>query len=631
MNDAFSPLILSLCIAQLLLLVWVWRYFRRVQQRLMAENQDLQHLLTTSSTHSDLMTAELKTRVADKQAELSNSLQVLNCLYKTSQLIESYPQQTLSKVLSDIAQRVQLALSFPDSHVCLSLYGEKFETDNLITAIWCVHFPIRVMGTEIGYLQICQTEADRLSETDESMSCEICVQIGNLLARKKANEELYRLAHTDYLTRLPNRYAFNKLVDEHIRQWQQNCVSGQLLAIVFLDLDRFKNINDSMGHQHGDMLLKIIAERFKTLLKQADVVARLGGDEFIFMILAPSRIDLQATARCILDIIKVPCHVGGRDLSVSGSLGIAVYPQDGTEVDTLVQHADVAMYHAKQAGRNTFQFYRAQMNARTLELLALESDLRTALERQELLLYYQPQFSLHDGQLEGCEALLRWYAPGRGMVPPSEFIMLAEETGLIVPIGEWVLKTACQQLKQWHILGFDYLKMAINVSSLQFRESQFVTQASQILSKSELPMHAVELEITESSIIDDIKLAIEKLHKLRKLGFKVSIDDFGTGYSSLNYLKQFPVDKLKIDCSFVRDLAQGNHDEAIVKTIVMLGHNLNLNVLAEGVETQQQYELLQSYGTDAVQGFLTGKPQDAEQFQRLFLNADTAHQSSSLM
>lgn len=622
MNDLFLSLILSLFIAQTALLVWVWHYFRRVQQQLITKNNDLYNTLTIASDHSELMTAELKTRVADKQAELSNSLRVLNCLYQTSQLIESYPQQHLSKVLSEITLHVQQALSFTESQVCLMLYGEKFETNNAVTAIWCVHLPIRVMGTEVGYLQICQTETNRLSNTDEHMCYEICVQIGNLLARKKANEELYRSAHTDYLTGLPNRYSFNKLVTQHIQQWQQNRLSGQLFAIVFLDLDRFKNINDSMGHQHGDRLLKIIAERFKTLLKQVDVVARLGGDEFIFMILAPSQTDLQATARYILDIIKVPCHVGGRDLSVSGSLGIALYPQDGTAVDTLVQHADVAMYHAKQAGRNTFQFYHAQMNARTLELLALESDLRTALERHELLLYYQPQFSLHSGQLEGCEALLRWYTPGRGMVSPSEFIMLAEETGLIVPIGEWVLKTACQQLKHWHVLGYDYLKMAINVSSLQFRETQFVTQTSQILTQSQLPAYAVELEITESSIISDIKLAIEKLYSLRAQGFKISIDDFGTGYSSLNYLKKFPVDKLKIDCSFVQDLAQGNNDEAIVKTIVMLGHNLNLTVLAEGVETQQQYDLLQSYGTDAVQGFLTGKPQTAEQFHQLFLIAN---------
>jgi len=427
--------------------------------------------------------------------------------------------------------------------------------------------------------------------------------------QKTAEERLDRLAHYDTLTGLPNR----ALLHDRMRQAMARTDRGQtLLAVMFLDLDRFKEINDSLGHAAGDEVLKEAARRLQSCLRSTDTVARLGGDEFTVLFEDVRHVDeISALARKILDAFTEPAEVAGRELHLSTSIGIAVYPLDDHDADTLLRNADIAMYQAKQEGRNNFQFFAADMGARTERHADLRLRLHHALERGEFALHYQPQVALAGGAIFGVEALLRWNDAELGPVPPGQFISLAEEMGLIVPIGDWVLREACRQCKSWLDAGLGPLRVAVNLSPRQFRQKKLAQRIGEILRESGLPAACIEIEITEGIVMKHTERAIATLTELNQLGVQIAIDDFGTGYSSLAYLQRFPVHVLKIDQSFVQAI-RGGTEAPIVNTVIHLAKLLGLKSLAEGVETAEQLEYLRAHGCDSFQGYLFCKPQPAE-------------------
>jgi len=435
-------------------------------------------------------------------------------------------------------------------------------------------------------------------------------------------------AYHDRLTGLPNRLLFGDLLAVSLAETQLQ--RDRLLAVLFLDLDGFKTINDTLGHPTGDILLQQVAERLQSCLREGDVVARWGGDEFAILLPAlPNAQKAHVIALKILAALNVPFHQAGRDLYIKGSVGIAIAPYHGEEADVLLAHADAAMYQAKQEGRNTFRVYTPALGTQMQERLLLEHSLYKALEANEFSLHYQPLLSLSAQTIIGVEALIRWYAPGQDWISPAQFIPLAEETGLIVPLGEWVLQTACQQLMQWRQEAGLPLRLAVNLSARQFRERSLLPTIARILSETGVDPQWLDLEITESTAMQDLALTVEVLHQLRELGLQIAIDDFGTGYSSLASLKHFPIDKLKIDRSFISDLAGDRHDAAIVRAIIALGRGLNLTVVAEGVETAAQLELLRDMGCDVVQGFGISRPLSALAIAD-FLLGNTAHLHSAV-
>ncbi len=438
--------------------------------------------------------------------------------------------------------------------------------------------------------------------------------------RKASEQRIHRLAYYDGLTHLPNRTLFQDRLHTALQYAERH---QEWVVLMFLDLDRFKPINDSLGHAAGDRMLKDVAVRLSACVHEDDTVARMGGDEFT-LLLQPRATREGALNRAIhvaeqiLDSLARPFVLEGREFFVTASIGIALSPQDGRELSQLMKNADTAMYHAKERGKNNFQFYQADMNARALERLELESDLRHALEQGEFLLYYQPQFSGDGKRLTGVEALLRWRHPTRGLVPPGEFVPVLEELGLVVQVGEWVLNEACRQLKAWHRTKMRLPKISVNISARQFADGQLAERIAAIIEDSGLPPACLELELTESILMRDVGQAMAILENLKRLGLCIAVDDFGTGYSSLNYLKQFPIDVLKIDRSFVDGLPDGERDAQIARAIIAMAHSLNLAVIAEGVETHAQLNFLREHGCDEVQGYLFGHPVPAAQFERLF-------------
>ena len=432
---------------------------------------------------------------------------------------------------------------------------------------------------------------------------------------RQYQEELETLANRDNLTGLANR----NLLNERLVQAITNASARQqTLWIAYLDLDRFKFVNDTVGHRVGDRLLKQIAQRLKTSLRDIDTIARVGADEFILLL--PERQDEGEAAedlQQLLNAIAKPVTEDGHEFFLTGSMGVAAFPNDGNDAETLIKHADIAMYRAKEMGRNNLQFFTAAMNQRALERLRIESDLRNALERNEFILHYQPQVDLRTGRIVGMEALLRWQHRELGMVPPGRFIGLAEETGLIVPIGEWVFRTACAQLKAWHDEGFAPLRVAVNLSARQFVQKDLVESIAEILIETGLDPACLEIELTESLVMTDVERAVGVLRNLNYLGVKLSIDDFGTGYSSLSYLKRFPIDVLKIDQSFVRDITLDAEDAAIAVAIISLAHSLKLQVIAEGVETEAQLTFLRRHHCDQMQGYHFSRPVPAPDFLHL--------------
>jgi diguanylate cyclase (GGDEF)-like protein/PAS domain S-box-containing protein len=438
---------------------------------------------------------------------------------------------------------------------------------------------------------------------------------------KTHQDELARQANHDSLTGLPNRNLLWDRIDGACARTQRY---GNFAAVAFLDLDNFKVVNDSLGHTVGDHLLRAVAERLESSLRAIDTVARIGGDEFVLVLSDhKSEQSVSGELQRIVESFSQPFSVDGRELIVTASAGVALYPQDAKDPESLMKSAELAMYRAKESGRNAYQMFTAEMQTRVTERLALEGRLRRALERGEFELHYQPQVDLRSNRVFGCEALIRWRQPELGMIPPASYIPLAEETGLIVPIGEWVLRTACRQCKAWQDAGLPAVAVAVNISARQFREKNLLQLVAAILAETGLAPGQLELEVTESVIMHDAQQVIASLEAFRDMGVRLSVDDFGTGYSSLSYLKRFPVDRLKVDQSFVRDLSTDGDDVAIARAIITLGHTMNLRVIAEGVETPEQLAFLRMHQCDEIQGYLFAKPMPAEEFGKLLESGRT--------
>jgi len=436
------------------------------------------------------------------------------------------------------------------------------------------------------------------------------------IERKRYQVQLEHQANYDSLTGLPNR----TLLHDRLKQAVYAQRTPRNIAVVFMDLDHFKFVNDSLGHSVGDKLLKAMGDRLRGTLREGDTVGRVGGDEFVLILADQNNEEVifRAMQRISAKVAE-PITVEGKELYVTCSAGISLYPQDGPDVDTLLKNADAAMYRAKEHGRSNFQFYTSEMNDRVNERLALEGALRRALERQEFLLHYQQKVDLRSGSIIGAEALVRWMHPEWGLVRPARFISLAEETGLIVPLGEWVLREACRQTRAWLDQGLEPGVVSVNLSARQFRQQDLVRMVSRILEETRLDPAHLEMELTESMVMHNVDSAIATLQGLKSLGVRLSVDDFGTGYSSLSYLKDLPIDALKIDRSFVRDIGGGAEtgEGVLAQAIISLGHNLHLKVVAEGVETDAQVRFLRRHACDEVQGFLYGEPVAPEAHARL--------------
>jgi diguanylate cyclase (GGDEF)-like protein/PAS domain S-box-containing protein len=437
----------------------------------------------------------------------------------------------------------------------------------------------------------------------------------DITARKMTEQRVHHVAQHDVLTGLPNRSLLQDRLGQAVAYANR---SGYPVWVMLIDLDRFKFVNDSMGHKAGDVLLMTVAARLRSSLRDTDTVARLSGDEFVVILSEHAEEPLSTDiVQRVMDSVAQPVMLGTKEFFVTCSIGVAAYPSDGTPADSLIEHADIAMYRAKKLGRNNFQFYTPAMNEESLERVRIESALRNALERNEFVLHYQPQVDLKTGQIVGMEALIRWKHPELGMVPPSRFVGVAEDTGLIVPIGAWVMRTAAAQNKAWQDAGLGRLRVAVNLSARQFSATDLVPGIEQVLLDTGLDPSCLELELTESLFMSDVTPAVELLHRMKRLGVKLSIDDFGTGYSSFSYLSRFPIDVLKIDRSFVNDITHDANDAAIVASIIALAHNLRLSVIAEGVETAEQLDYLRHQGCDEMQGYYFSRPLPAREFEQL--------------
>ena len=456
---------------------------------------------------------------------------------------------------------------------------------------------------------------------NDELKIEHYLAIKRDITEKKAYEErLNIMAHQDALTALPNRLQFSDILT---RRLNASSITGESLAVMFIDLDHFKDVNDTYGHNVGDQLLKEVAFRLMKTMRKGDVIARMGGDEFTVITNGGcTHEDVSEIAQRILDTFDEPVMIMGREHFISASVGISVYPEDADDVEVLVKNADTAMYQAKESGRNAYKFYENDMNQFAQERFLLEASLRRAMSNNEFIVYYQAQVDAGSGCVNGAEALVRWQNPELGLVCPDRFIPVAEQSGLIVEIGEWVLRTACEQNKKWQDLGYPPISMAINISARQFKErGDLLEKIKRTLDETKMDPSFLDLELTESTLMYDPERSAITLKELRQLGVKISIDDFGTGYSSLNYLKRFDVSSVKIDKSFVKDITTNLDDAAISKAVIAMAHGLGLNVLAEGVETIEQLEMLNELDCDNIQGYFINKPMPAEEFTRILLDS----------
>jgi diguanylate cyclase (GGDEF)-like protein/PAS domain S-box-containing protein len=458
---------------------------------------------------------------------------------------------------------------------------------------------------------------------DEQIACFVV----DLSQNKQAQEKLNHLAYHDALTDLPNQVLFKDRLKQAIAYSRR---SDQTHAVLLLNLDRFKTVNDSLGYTAGDRLLQSVAQRLTSCVRESDTVARFGSDEFAILLTQIARPqDAANAARAIKEVLDQAFIFDEQEVFISTSIGISLYPHDDRDTAGLLKSAGAALQRAKVEGGNNYQFYTAGGTTRALKQLVLESNLRGALDRSEFVVHYQPQVTIPDFHLVGMEALVRWRHPSLGLLYPSEFVPLAEDSGLILALGEWVMRDACLQNKAWQDAGLAPMRLSVNFSARQFQQPSFISSVAEILKETNLDPRWLEFEITESSIMKEPEQAIEKLHELKLMGIRVAIDDFGTGYSSLNYLKRFPIDTLKIDKTFVADVCKDPHDTAIVRAIITLGHALDLTVIAEGVETQEQLKYLSSLGCDVVQGFLFSKSLPAPVFEELLLEQRRAAASST--
>lgn len=479
--------------------------------------------------------------------------------------------------------------------------------------------PLRRNGVPIGAFTLYAREVNAFDEAAHKLLAEMAVDISYALdnfareaEQKRAEEHIQLLAHFDQLTGLPNRALFNDRIKYAISSAQR---SNKQLAVLFLDLDHFKNINDTLGHSIGDALLVQLAKRLKSVVREQDTVSRQGGDEFILVLPDTDADGAVHVAEKLLRAVADSYQIEQLELNVTSSIGIAIYPDDGADFESLYKNVDVAMYRAKQDGRNNYRFFTQEMQAHSIRHLKLENALRHALKRDQLRLHYQPQVSLQDGRIIGAEALLRWQHPELGMISPAEFIPIAEASGQILQIGEWVLRTAAHQMKSWMDGGIEPMVIAVNLSAVQFRQVHLPELVTRILEEVQLPPQYLELELTEGVAMDDPLGAIAVMNDLHECGVRMSIDDFGTGYSSLSYLKKFKVYKLKIDQSFVRDISEDPEDKAIVAAIIGMASSLGMRTIAEGVETAGQLSFLRNQGCNEVQGYYFSKPLPADQFE----------------
>jgi diguanylate cyclase (GGDEF)-like protein len=501
----------------------------------------------------------------------------------------------------------------------LSLDPSMSQTDSVWRAKVCAAVALPIVSGQdlVGVLEFFSVNSINSEEPLWLLLKSLTSQIGQFYQRRRAEEALRFVALHDPLTHLPNRAEFSNRLRRAIKQAE---IERHGVAVLFVDIDRFKMFNDSLGHSAGDLLLRECAERITSALRGSDFVARIGGDEFVVMIEK-----VKKTHDIVLVIEKLSAALGksfsvdAQDYIPSASIGISSYPDDGADAEILLKHADIAMYRSKNQGRGSYQFFSPDMNANTVKRLEMEAKLRKALERKEFLLHYQPKLDLRTGRICGLEALIRWQHPDLGMVPPAEFIPLAEETGLIVPIGEWVIRAACGQARIWSARGLERAKVAINLSARQFAHKTLVSDIASVLEEKKLRADCLQVEITESLVMQDPVRTAHTLRQLKAMGIAVSIDDFGTGHSSLSYIKKFPVDILKIDKSFVEGIPGQKEDLAITAAIITMAHGLGLRVIGEGVETQTQFDSLKQLGCDEIQGYFFSKPLPAEEVTRLLL------------
>ncbi len=520
---------------------------------------------------------------------------------------------------------------YTSSHAAQTILASTYALELIRYSTWTLGNVLMALGFWHWLPLVCaikQAEED-LKQANEFLEVQVAQRTSELKSandklrldleeRKRVEQSIRHMAHHDALTGLPNRALFRDRLSHAMAQADRY---HQILAVLFLDLDRFKAINDTLGHNVGDQLLKIAAERLRSCVRDCDTVARLGGDEFTIIVEDIIEVqDAAVVAQKILDTLSQPFNLYGHEVFISVSIGLTLYPNDDENADNLLRNADSAMYRAKEYGRNNYQFYVADMNVKARERLMLESQLRRALDRNEFTLYYQPRVDLFSGQVIGAEALLRWRHPDMGLVPPVQFIPILEETGMIIPVGEWVLQQASRQNRAWQDLGLKPIRMAVNLSVRQFIQKELADSILSIIERAGLAPEFLELEITEDLLLEHNQTNIITLTKLRNRGVHISIDDFGTGYSSLSYLKRLPIDTLKIDQSFLRDIDNDPDNKAITSAIIAMAASLHLNVLAEGVETEEQLSFLRAQGCNEIQGFSFSKPLTAAEFEKLLVD-----------
>ncbi|MHB1398434.1 MAG: putative bifunctional diguanylate cyclase/phosphodiesterase [Trichloromonadaceae bacterium] len=541
-------------------------------------------------------------------------------------LIENYqfnicgtPYATLLQEKALVCQGSKLRSHYPDDHFALQRNLDYFAGIPLSAS----------NGDILGMMAIFGQKTLPRQVEAETMLQLFALRAAAELERRQAAETIDYISCYDGLTGLPNGGKFKELLMQGIAVARHQ---KEFLAVAILDLDRFKKVNDTLGHALGDQLLKDVSERLVHCLRRQDTVARLGGDEFLLLLTGlKDKADVKSIAQKIMKCLLPTFVLDGLELQISASLGIALYPDAGKDAEALVKNADTALNRAKELGRENFQFYSEEMNALSFRQLGMESQLRKGLERSEFFLQYQPQFNVQTGALAGMEALVRWQHPERGVVSPAEFIPLAEETGLVIPLGKWVLRTACQAARDWLDAGLAMVPVAVNLSARQFQADDMPDLVAAVLEETGLAPCYLELEITESAIMQDLEKTIDQLQRLMQLGVTIAIDDFGTGYSSLNYLKRFPIHVLKIDRSFVKDIGRDSDDSAIVGAIIALAHNLKLEVVAEGVETQEQLSFLKERGCQKAQGFLLGYPLLVEEVPALLGETDEMPPAAQLV
>ena len=576
----------------------------------------VRYMLRSNATADALRSSEAKLDNAQRIAKLghwewclqTNDISFSGGFVRTMQTAPSCNRMSWQEFLERVADADRAALSESVTHAMErgGPWSSEFTTQPLLD---------RASKT-------IRLEAEPLIDQDGNCT-HMLGTVQDISERLNAQAQIHNLAYYDIVTGLPNRARLLKSLEEVLDRASRE---NTRFAVLFLDLDHFKQVNDTLGHDAGDALLQQVAERINNVLRDSDVltksddesgdhtVARLGGDEFVVLLGSIRRPEDSArVAQRIAATIREPFRLGESEVRISTTIGISVYPADGKDSDALLKHADVAMYHAKERGRDGYQFYSRGIHDLALDRLTLEKDLKQAIASNALTLVFQPKVNLATGQVSGCETLVRWHHPERGDISPVEFIPLAEETGLIVPLGQWVLKAACEQMQQWHAAGHEKFSVSVNCSAVQFTRGNMEREIEAALLSSGLDASYLEIELTESLLMQDIDAGIASLERMKTLGVQVAIDDFGTGFSSLSYLKSLPADKLKIDRQFITDLASDAGDKAIVQAITSLSHDLGLTVVAEGVETGEQLDVLRRLECDEAQGYLFGKPLTADE------------------